>query len=142
MSATVRGGGFTLVEILVAFVVVGVLGGAMLQLFQGSLRNVALSAEYTEAALLAQSKLAEFEARAMLQGGVEEGEADLGYRWRAELSPLVDLASADAGREAPLESPVEAVRLTLVVSWGDAGDARDYRVDTVLLTARQPDLPR
>jgi general secretion pathway protein I len=142
LNPAARGAGFTLVEILVAFVVIGVLGAAMLQLFQGSLRNVALSAEYTEAALLARSKLAEFEAREALQAGVEQGETGLGYRWRAELSPLATVDPEGAITETAPESPVEALRLTLTLSWGGEGDARDYVVETVLLTALQPDLPR
>ena len=144
-SIAARARGFTLLEILVAFVVIGVLGGAMLQLFQGSLRNVALSAEYTGAALLARSKLAEFEARGTLQAGVEEGDTGEGYRWRAELTPHFPEGGAETAQEvlsetppeAPPESPLEALRLTLTMSWGEDAETRDYVVETVLLTPAQ-----
>lgn len=150
MIPPLRREGFTLLEILVAFVVIGVLGGAMLQLFQGSLRNVALSAEYTEAALLARSKLAEFEARADLQPGTEEGEAGQGYRWHAELAPYFPEPDAEPAPEALPESPqgqlpaspLEALRLTLTMRWGDDPEMRDYVVETVLLTTAQPELAR
>lgn len=131
--------GFTLLEILVAFVVIGVLGAAMLQLFQGSLRNVALSGEYTEAAMLARSKLAELEARQVPATGMEEGAFDDRYRWRAELVPYFPDADTDM-EQAPVPLPpsvVEALRLTLTVTWGEAGDSRDFVVETVLLAPLQ-----
>ena len=137
MSFVARGRGFTLLEILVAFVVIGVLGSAMLQLFQGSLRNVALSAEYTGAALLARSKLAEFEARGTLQAGIEEGEAGEVYRWRAEITPHFSERGAETAQETLPESPLEALRLTLTMSWGEDVETRDYVVETVLLTPAQ-----
>ncbi len=142
MNRAARSRGFTLLEILVAFVVIGVLGGAMLQLFQGSLRNVALSAEYTEAALLARSWLAEFEARGTLRAGVEEGESGRGYRWRAELAPYVPERDAEPAQEPQPESPLEALRLTLTMSWGDDAETRDYVVETVLLTPARLELVR
>jgi general secretion pathway protein I len=142
LNLAARARGFTLLEILVAFVVIGVLGGAMLQLFQGSLRNVALSAEYTEAALLARSKLAEFEARGTLRAGVEEGEAGQGYRWRAELVPYFPERDVESAQEAQPESPLEALRLTLTMSWGDDAETRDYVVETVLLTPARLELAR
>ena len=138
-SIAARARGFTLLEILVAFVVIGVLGAAMLQLFQGSLRNVALSSEYTEAAMLARSKLAEWEARAAPEPGMEEGDLDDRYRWRVELVPYVPDADAQNGQMAVILPPsvVDALRLTLTISWGEAGDVRDYVVETVLLAPLQ-----
>jgi general secretion pathway protein I len=141
-GSVIRERGFTLLEILVAFVVIGVLGGAMLQLFQGSLRNVALSAEYTEAALLARSRLAEFEARGVLEAAVEEGEAGQGYRWRAEIVPYFSEQGAEPVQEPAPEALLEAFRLTLTMSWGDDPDARDYVVETVLLNPAQVETPR
>jgi general secretion pathway protein I len=131
-----RAGGFTLLEILVAFIVLAVLGGAMLQLFQGSLRNVALAAEYSDAALLARAKLAEFESRAGLLPGSEEGVFDTGYRWHAELQPHLE----DETEPAP-DAVLQALRLDLVISWGEADDQRSYAVQTLLLTPRAAGWP-
>ena len=81
--------GFTLLEILVAFIVLAVAGGALLHLYQGGLQNIALSSEYTRAALLARSKLAELDARAEVTAGIEQGSFDDDYRWEIEFRPYV-----------------------------------------------------
>ena len=82
--------GFTLLEILVAFIVLSVVGGALLQLFHGGLRNIALSTEYSHAALLAKSKMAELDARTVVEPGDSEGSFDDTYRWRLTTEPHVD----------------------------------------------------
>ena len=128
-AARRRGAGFTLLEILAAFIVLAVLGGALLQLFQGGLQNVALASEYTEAALLARSKLAELDARADVTAGEEQGAFDDRYRWQLTLSPYVE---ADDG--PPPAAGVEALHLELAVLWGAAADQRRYRVESLLLT--------
>jgi general secretion pathway protein I len=121
--------GFTLLEILAAFIVLAVAGGALLQLYQGSLQNVALAAEYSEAALLARSKLAELEARAEVVPGEEQGEFDERYRWQLTLTPYLE-----ADGSAPPEARLQAMHLDLAVSWGEGGDERRYGVETLLLT--------
>ena len=130
MTGTRRQRGFTLLEILVAFIVLAILGGALLQLFQGGLQNVGLSSEYTQAALLARSKLAELEARAELSPGEEEGAFDDRFRWRLAISPYLE-----ADGSVPPESAVQAMQLELDVLWGEAADERSYRVASLLLTA-------
>jgi len=128
-----RSRGFTLVEILVALAVLGVVGGALLQLFHGSLRNVALSADYSRAALLARSKLAELEAREVFLAGEEQGRFDDHYHWYLR---TVDYAESEEA--PPMPGPLAPLAVSLSVGWHDGDTERWYTVQTLLL-ARAPE---
>ncbi len=98
--------GFTLLEVLLATVILA--GGLLivLQAINRSIRGVALSRQYTIASLLAQQKLAELEAGLLSAGETEGdfGEEYPDYLW--EISVM--------GRG---ELDVDLEEVTLVVSW-------------------------
>ena len=52
--------GFSLVEMLVAMVILSLSLGVLYQAAAGAIRNARVSGEYTEAVILAESKLAEY----------------------------------------------------------------------------------
>lgn len=116
--------GFTLLEILVAFVVLALVGGALLQLFQGGLQNLARGDGYTQAALLAQSTLSQLRAEAALVPGQQQGELGDGYRYALELTPY---QAADGEAQDGL------LQADLAILWGDSDQARSYQVRTLLL---------
>ena len=124
--------GFTLLEILVAFIVLSLAGGALLQLFHGGLRNVALSSEYSRAALLARSKIAEMDAYQVVESGESEGEFDETFRWQLTTSPYTDpgtIASILSAR-----ADYQAMRMQLAVIWGEHDDETRFVVESILLT--------
>ncbi|MBL6699470.1 MAG: type II secretion system protein, partial [Luminiphilus sp.] len=59
MLRDVANKGFSLIEMLVALVVLSLSLGVLYQAAAGATRNVRVAAEYTEAVMLAESKLAE-----------------------------------------------------------------------------------
>lgn len=141
-----RGGGrgFTLLEILVALVVLAVVGGALLQLFHGGLRNVRTSADYTRAALLARSKLAELEAREYFAPAVEEGRFDERFQWGLWIA---DYLGPDGVRTPGAAKPLDAdetggaaepalrlVQAALVVAWHDGDTEHRYALESVFLS--------
>lgn len=127
-------GGFTLLEILVAFIVLSLVGGALLQLFHGGLRNVALSSEYSQAALLARSKMAELDARNSVEPGESEGEFDETFRWRLTTSPYTDPDGS-----LPPKADYQALRMLLAIIWGDDNDETQFVVESILLTRADED---
>jgi general secretion pathway protein I len=80
-------GGFTLLEIVVAFVIFGLIFATVLKILSGSLRNTQRSAEYTQAALWAQSRLDAVGIDPPLESGSYDGEFDQDYRWELDVSP-------------------------------------------------------
>lgn len=106
--------GFTLIEILVALTMFAVVGGALLQLFQGGLRAARQASDYGHAVLLARSKFTEIQALRNLRPGRLEGDFGDGYQWQAVLKERSDTESDPAG-------PLRALDLLLTVHWGEAG---------------------
>jgi general secretion pathway protein I len=119
--------GFTLIEILVALTMFAVVGGALLQLFEGGLRASRQAADYTHAVLLARSKLTELLAYNDLTPGTMEGEFENGYRWQAVLSAIPD---ENPEREAWLH-PLD---LRLTIAWGEPGDDDSFDLRSICLS--------
>jgi len=115
--------GFTLLEILVAFVVLALVGGALLQLFQGGLRNLTSGEGYSRAALLADSTLSRLRAEAVLDPGTRRGELEPGYRYSLTLSPYQEDGLAQDG----------LLQADLEIAWGDVDAPHSYRLRTLLL---------
>ena len=116
--------GFTLIEVLVAFVILAFSLGALFSVFSGSLRSVRHSGEYALATAIAQAHLAQIEAAGLIGAGVEEGEDEAGYRWRVEVAEALDLP-VDTGKTGFV--PVE---VSVTVSWG-AANARSVTLTTL-----------
>lgn len=104
--------GFTLIEMVVATILLAIGVVAALQCMAASSRTCGVANEYATAALLAQQHLAEVEAQAdTLTGGEQQGEfgdAYPGFTWRQAVEPT-DLPAV--------------VRLTLTIEW-PSGSAR------------------
>lgn len=132
--------GFSLLEVLVAFVILALVGTALFRLFGASLNNASLAAEYSRAALYAESQLAAAAAEAPLRERSDQGASDDGrYAWSTKVEPYVPPgATADQDRMAQM-LPLRAWRLSVVVSWpGDFGGQRSFSLSTVRLAIKQP----
>lgn len=126
-SGTSRG--FTLIEVLVAFLILAFSLGALFSLFSGSLRSVRLGEDYAHATALARAQLARLDADGIDGQGIEAGEADGGYRWFMEFAPLPESAARSGAGE------FEPLTVTVTVSWGPL-DNRSLSLSTVRLARR------
>lgn len=120
--------GFTLLEILVAFAMLALVGSALLQLFQGGLTNLAAGEEYSRAALLAESRLSQLRAGPVLAAGQQRGELEPGYRYSLELAPYQHSGEPQPG----------LLQADLAIHWNDGGRERHYAVRTLLLQPATP----
>jgi general secretion pathway protein I len=142
--------GFSLVELIAAFVIFALAFGMLMQILSGSLRNTRQSADYTQAALWAQSLLDIQGVGETLRDRDDGGNFDDKYSWRlhvAKIQPPEPLQSVGGGGvgnqngQAPVVTPVanniDLYQLELVVSWGSYYMTHNARF--VTLRAVTPD---
>ncbi len=79
--------GFSLLEVLVAFVILTVVAGTLFKMFSGALANASAAEDYSRAVLVAESVLAETASTKPLREGTSEGHADGGrIQWTARVA--------------------------------------------------------
>ncbi|WMC10513.1 prepilin-type N-terminal cleavage/methylation domain-containing protein [Oceanimonas pelagia] len=116
--------GFTLLEVLVAFAVLTVTLGILLNLFSLAIQTSRTAQDQQKAVLLAESKLAELDAGATLRPGVERGEFDDRFAWETRIEEYDSRALMDN------QTLLLPYRLSVVVSWSDH---RRYELATLRL---------
>jgi len=130
--------GFTLLEVLLAFVVFALSFAVVLEILGGSMRNSVRAREYTEAALLGQSLMDLVGTEIPIELGGRDGEAGGGYRWRMDISPYVPDENDVRTLEVAELYATELFWVDLEVAWGEA--PRDRRVH--FATVRSKLVPR
>ena len=122
-----RPGGFTLIEVLVAFAIAALSLATLMRIFGTGLESARISEAQSRATMVAESRLAAIGVERPLVVGESAGETEDGYRWRVVASPLADDAAA----------PVIRYEVTVVVAWGPEGEReRDVALHTLRLAAR------
>lgn len=107
--------GFTLLEVLVAFVVMALSLGVLLHIFSLAMRTTSTAENHQRAILLAESKLAEVTAGKVLEPGRDSGRFDDRFHWSARIDRF-ELAD----EQDQIEFPVEPYRVQVAVSWNDS----------------------
>ena len=117
MSARRPAAGFTLIEVLVALIVLSVAVVATLQLFGGGLRLARGSTDHLAATLLASEKLSEIALDAVEEGTTEG--TDGAYHWtrRVAIDPALLPEDPEPGKTIS-SSPVRLARISVQVRWG------------------------
>ncbi len=124
-------GGFTLIEVLVAFAVLAVSLGVVFQIFSTGTRASRAAEAYTHATLLAESKLAAVGVEEPLEDGERTGEFDNGFRWRLAVRPYrLD------GQERDGAAALLAYEIGVTVLWHDGGGPKSVSLTTLRLKPR------
>lgn len=119
MNLTVhsRQQGFTLLEVLAAFLVFALSFAVVMQVMSSSLRNTRLSGNLTQAALYAQSKMDLLGIEAPVEESSDSGEFDDEYSWEMQITPY----QPEDGRTLNNELiPVDLYQVDLTVYWEEA----------------------
>ena len=140
---TRRQQGFSLLEVMVAFVLLAAALGLLLGMLSRGLKQVTQAGNETEASLYAQSLLDELGTLQTIEPGVRDGNFASGrYRWRLQVSPAPDPAPPPPPADGqPAPAPVEGLpvpllyRVVLDVEWGAALPAQHLRFATLRLRA-------
>ena len=132
--------GFSLLEVLVAFIIVALVVTALFRLFGGALGNASAAEEWTRALLVAQSRLELAASVQPLAETTDAGtEADGRIAWRTTVVPYV-AADADADVERLSQSmPTRLYRVSVDVRFpGVAGQERSLTLATVKIGKKAP----
>ena len=120
--------GLTLLELLVALVIMGFSLGMLYQATGGAVRNVEDTELHQRASLLAQGVLSSRDS--VPEGGwLESGRAD-GFAWEVSSAPY---ATQAAGPSVPV---LQQVRV--VVGWSDRRGPHQVELQTLMPQARPP----
>ena len=131
--------GFTLIELIAAFLVFAIAIGLLMQVLSSAMRQVRQSADYTMAALWAQSKLDSVGVGERVEAGRSNGRFDDVYSWDLHIQQVdpsavepppqlgATVSAANAGLGEGIEiAPFDLYQVDLVVSW-DSGGGRPPR---------------
>lgn len=131
--------GFSLLEVLVAFVILALVATALFRLFSGSLANATAADEYSRAVLVAESVLAEAAAAKPLRELARDGTAEDGrYAWTARVAPWTPPGVEPDVETASETLPIQLYRVSVEVTFpSPAGGQRTYALATTRIGARE-----
>lgn len=126
--------GFSLLEVLVAFVILSLALAVLMRIFSGGLGNIGAAEHYSRAVAIAESQLAAAGVESPLVEGEYSGETEHAYAWRT----LVQRYDAAAPLLEGAVVPVDLYQVEVTVSWDTtAATPRTLRLVT-LRTAPRP----
>ncbi|WP_417615066.1 type IV pilus modification PilV family protein [Oceanisphaera sp.] len=121
--------GFSLLEVLVAFTILTITLGVLLNIFSLAIRTTHSALQQQKAMLLAESKLNELYADTTLQPGRERGWLDEHYWWETRIEEF------DTRELMDNQSMLLPYRLSVVVGWGQHD--QHYRLTTLRLVRQE-----
>jgi general secretion pathway protein I len=159
--------GFSLIEMVAAFLVFAIGIGVLMQILTTSIHNTKQSSDYTMAALWAQSKLDTVGVGVQLDPGRSNGRFDDNYTWELSVQ-LVDPASVEPPPQASVQglgnngiqgttqnrmtsvanagngggmqaSPFDLYQVDLTVYWGGRFGSNSHSAQFSTLRASNPD---
>ncbi|MFO8085328.1 MAG: type II secretion system protein [Desulfobacterales bacterium] len=122
--------GFTLIEILVAMMLLSICLVVILQLFSGGLKSGKTAEDYTRAVFYAREKMEEYLLMEDFQEGVFEGTFDDVYRWRA------DITYVEPEDEEP-ERLVDLFQVNVSVFWAAGKREKEFQISTLKITEKR-----
>jgi general secretion pathway protein I len=134
-----KSAGFTLLEVLLAFVVFALSFATVLEILAASMRSTTRAQTYSEAALLAQSLIDIVGIDIPLVESAVSGEAPGGYNWELIISTYEPMYEEDRILELAESAGTNLYWVDLELSWGEDARPRSAHFSTVrsILAARQ-----
>lgn len=125
---TTKDAGFTLVEVLVAFVILAVFLSVLYQTFSAGLGGLDNAQRYATASLHAESLLAEIGTAQSLEEGDTEGDLSDGFRWKTSIRDIETNNKSSIGGKK-----VTAFDIAVSVFWKSGREVKSVTLKTVRL---------
>lgn len=132
--------GFTLLEVLLAFVVFALSFAVILEILAGSTRSTVRARDYSEAALLAQSLIDMVGTDIPLEEGNVGGESPGGIDWVMNISTYQPMFEDDRTPEIAELTGTRLFWIDLDLEWGAERNVRQVHFSTVrsVLAGQEP----
>ncbi|NBC49507.1 MAG: prepilin-type N-terminal cleavage/methylation domain-containing protein [Gammaproteobacteria bacterium] len=124
--------GFSLLEVLVAFAILALSLGVLLQIFSRALNTTALNETYSRAVALAEAKLEGVGVSIPLEEGVYSGDPEDGMDW------VISIAPYQPGGWLGDAAAFASYQVSAVASWPSASGTRRVTLRTIRL-GQEPD---
>jgi general secretion pathway protein I len=124
-------GGFTLLEVLLAFVIFALGFATVMEILSGSIRNTVRAREYSEIALIAQSVMDQVGLEIALEQGTSASGESGDYTWDLTVDSFDDPTGEVDSVQLAQITGIELLRVDLVISWGDSSRERHREFSTV-----------
>ncbi len=131
LSRSAAARGFTLIEILVAMMLLAICLVVILQLFSGGLKSGKTAEDYTRAVFYAKEKMEEYLLVEDFQEGVFEGTFDDIYRWR------VEVVRHDPEEDDETPSLVDLFHVNVAVFWKISEREKKFQLNTLKVTEKR-----
>ncbi len=131
--------GFTLLEVLVAFIIAALALGALTQGAAGGLQSARVSGHYQEALSRARSRLATLDATPA--SGEQRGDDGGGYAWQVDVTPVATAGRPREGVDPPRPGRAVLLAVTVRISWRMDGGEREVALATERLGSAPPESP-
>lgn len=130
--------GFSLLEVLVAFVILSLVATAVFRLFSGALGNASAADDYSRAVLVTESVLAEAAAAQPLSEVTQSGTADDGrIAWTTKVAPYVPPDVSPDLQRAAETMPIQLYRITAEATFAaPSGGQRTFALATTRIAQR------
>ena len=123
--------GFTLLEVLLAFVVFALSFTIVMEILSGSIRNTVRAREYTEAALVAQSVMDQLGLDFPVEQGANYSGESGDYQWEVSIFRYEEVAQNMHSIELGELTGIELLQIDLFISWGEPPQVKSNSFSTV-----------
>ncbi len=130
--------GFTLLEVLLAFVIFALSFAAIMEILSGSMRSTIRARTYTEAALIAQSVVDMVGVDIPLAEGSMGGDTPGGYSWELSISTYQPQSAGDPILELAELSGTLLYWIDLEVEWGTGPRSKKVHFSSIKSTLLGP----
>lgn len=123
--------GFTLVEVLVAFVILGLTLTVMMEAMGSSARHLTDASNYLRAAIHGESLMESIGTEKPFRNGSSSGKFEDGFRWTLTLQPL-EISAIDRG-----SSRITLWNVQVTIFWLDGSKEKNTRFETLRLNGER-----